>query len=78
MIIAKVMQSKHTEQKTVTIPKKSDINKGDHVIITKVKGEQVMAEKNLSALAKTKTESSHKTKGRKINEEIRNEARSRM
>jgi len=74
MIIAKVMQSKHTLQKTVTIPAKSDINKGDYVMITKIKGElEAMAEKNLSAIAKTKTESANQTKAKKINEEIRND-----
>ena len=70
MIISKVMQSKHTKQKTATIPKKSKIKKGDYVMITKVKGEQATAEKNLSAIAKTKTESANQTKARKLLKEI--------
>lgn len=36
MIIKKVFQSKHTGQKFVTIPKKSDIEEGDYVKIIKV------------------------------------------
>lgn len=73
MIIQKVMENKYTNQKTVTIPKGSGIEKGDYVMIKKVRGEQIIAEKNLSVIAKTKTESSHQTKANKINEEIRND-----
>lgn len=36
MIIKKVFQSKYTGQKSVTIPKNSDIEEGDYVKITKV------------------------------------------
>ncbi len=43
-----------------------------HVKSCKAKGKkEVVAEKNLSAIAKTSTESAHQTKARKINEEIR-------
>jgi hypothetical protein len=35
-IIVKVRESKHSKQKTVTIPKKSDINKDDYIEVTKV------------------------------------------
>lgn len=73
MIIRRVWErnaSGKYPQKIVTIPQSSDIETGDHVMIIKVKGEQVMAEKNLSAIAKTKTESANQTKARKILKEI--------
>ena len=70
MIIQKVMQNKHTKQKTVTIPKDSEINKGDYVMINKIKGEQKIADKNLSAIAKTKPESANQTKANKVLKEI--------
>ncbi len=71
MIIRKVYENKTSKQKLISIPAKSDIQTGDYVSIAKVKGEQATAEINLSAIAKTDTESTHKTKARKINEEIR-------
>jgi len=39
----------------------------------KIKGEQVLADINLSAWAKTETESKYQTQANKINEEIRND-----
>ncbi len=71
MIIRKVYENKQSKQKLVSVPSKSDIVKGDYVMITKVKGEQVMAEENLSAIAKNNTESAHQKIAREINEEIR-------
>jgi len=73
MIIQKVMQNKHTKQKTVTVPKDSGIEKGDYVSMKKVKGEQALAEKNLSAIARGKKILSPKEFGEKLNEEIRND-----
>ena len=40
MIIKKVFQSKYTGQKSVTIPKKSDIEEGDYDKIIKVEDEE--------------------------------------
>lgn len=40
MIIKKVFQSKYTGQKSVTIPKESDIEEGDYVRIIKVEEEE--------------------------------------
>jgi len=37
LVIVKVRRSKANNQKTVTIPKKSDIKEGDYVKIEKVK-----------------------------------------
>lgn len=40
MIIKKVIQSKYTGQKSVTIPKDSDIKKGDYVKIIKIEEQE--------------------------------------
>jgi len=40
MIIKKVMQNKHTGQKTITIPKDSNIKKGDYVRVVKIEEEE--------------------------------------
>lgn len=40
MITAKVWRNKRNRQKLVTIPSKSEIDEGDFVSITKLKGEE--------------------------------------
>ena len=39
LVITRVWKSKHTKQKSVTIPSRCDIDEGDHVMITKIKEE---------------------------------------
>lgn len=73
MIIKKVWERKTNNsniQKLVTIPHSSDIVAGDYVTIQKVKGEQAIADINLSAIAKTKTEPEHRIKAREVLKEI--------
>lgn len=69
MIIGKVWKRNANgkyPQKIVTIPQSSNIEAGDHVMINKIKGEQKIADINLSAIGKTKTESANQTHAKEI------------